>query len=142
MPVYATTQDLIDRYGEEEIVQLTDRDDPPADAVDTAVADAALEEADRMIDAYVGKRYALPVATPVPGLLKDLARNLARRYLHLFEPPDDVKAAHDRAMKMLDGISRGTVVLDAAGVQPAASGDRVRTTDPDRVFTGDSMKGF
>lgn len=68
---YATPQDLIDRFGERELVQLTD---PDLLAVNTAAVQRALDDAQAYLDGFVGRVYALPLAgctkpAPVPGNL-------------------------------------------------------------------------
>ena len=67
---YASQQDLIDRFGETELKQLTDRD--LDDAIDAVVVEQALADADKTIDAYIGRRYDLPLAS-TPALLIGLA---------------------------------------------------------------------
>ncbi|MBP6543227.1 MAG: DUF1320 family protein, partial [Piscinibacter sp.] len=47
---YATQADMVARFGETEIVQLTDRVNMPPVAVDAAVLGLALESADAEID--------------------------------------------------------------------------------------------
>ena len=55
---YALQQDLIDRFGESELIQLTDRTNVPPTDVDDVVVGRALADADGTIDGYIGKKYA------------------------------------------------------------------------------------
>jgi phage gp36-like protein len=47
---YAVKQDMIDRFGQLEIQQLTDKRDPPAGAINDVVLGRALADADGDID--------------------------------------------------------------------------------------------
>ena len=141
MPFYATQQDLIDRIGAQRLIELTDRADPPANTIDATIVDAALTDADAMIDGYVGGRYDLPLAT-VPALLKKVAIDLAHYDLHLFDVPEAVADTHRVALRTLERISSGAVVLDVGGNEPPTGAGEAKTVGPDRVFTRDSLVGF
>ena len=68
--MYASLADLIARAGEAEIRQTADRNlDGTAD---TDVVNAALTDADNLINGYLRARYSLPLAT-TPALVKTWA---------------------------------------------------------------------
>jgi len=136
---YATQQDLIDRFGNDELLQLADRD--LDDAVDAAVVDGALADADELINTYIRKQYKLPLAT-APDRLVKLAADIARYNLHEEVPTEHVTKAYDDALKFLKDIAAGRAELDVAGVEPEAQGDAVKISASDRVFTSDTMEGF
>lgn len=117
---YTTPQALIDAFGEREIVELTDRAEPRADAVDYDVADGACARASVEIDAALAGRYALPLAV-VPELLQYLALDLARFYLHDHEPEQLVKTRFDNARATLRelALGRASLGVDLAGVPVA-----------------------
>jgi phage gp36-like protein len=77
---YATQQDMQDRYGAPRLVQLTDRADPPAGAIDTVLLARHLDDAAAVIDGYLVGRYLLPLAT-YPAVLKVHNCTLAYRSL-------------------------------------------------------------
>lgn len=116
---YATLQDLIDRFGEDELVQLTDRAAVPTDAIDAVVVERALDDARRLIDGYVAGRYRLPL-DPVPDLVRRIACDLARYYLQSNKPTELVKDSYKEAVRLLEKVAAGAVTLQAAGVEPAA----------------------
>ena len=58
---YATQQDMIDRFGELELVQLTDTVNIPPCAVNTARVEVKLGDAQAFVDGYVGQVYRLPL---------------------------------------------------------------------------------
>lgn len=136
---YATQQNLTDRFGETELLQLADRDDDGA--VDAAIVAAALGEADALIDSYVGRRYDLPLAS-VPPVLTNLACAIARHLLHKDFPTEAVRKAYEDALRVLREISTGTAVLDVGGSEPAGNEVVVLTDGPDKVFGRDALKGF
>lgn len=139
---YATQADMVERFGEAALVDLTDRATPPAGAIDAAVLADALADSDAMIDGYLLGRYLLPLAT-TPALLKDLAKAIAIYKLHGDTVADKIRTDYQDALKTLDKIAAGTIRLNVAGVEPASSGATgVKVTDRPRDFTPDNLKGF
>ncbi len=132
---YAVAADLTARFGEPEIIQLTDRDG--FGVVDAARVNQVLAEADAEIDGYLAKRYSLPLAS-VPPLLTRLACDIARETLYTDAPTDTVKDRAATARKILRDIATGLVELGLAAsvtAAPAAASIGVRTRkrlfDPD-----------
>lgn len=138
---YATVQDLTDRFGEAELIALTDRADPPAGAVDATVAAKALDDASQLIDGYLAGRYALPLAS-VPSLLVTLCGDIARYRLHTDSAEGEPKARYDDAIRLLRDISGGRLTLQIAGAEPAATGGQVLHAAPERVFTAATLGGL
>jgi phage gp36-like protein len=114
--VYASQQDMIKAFGERELVDLTDRNDPRTHLVDAEVVTAALEAASAKIDGYIGNRYKLPLAT-VPAVLKGACCDLARYELWDINAPEIVVQRRKDAIQLLKDISNGVLGLgaDAAG---------------------------
>ena len=138
---YAVLQDLIDRFGEEELIELTDRADPPTGLVDATIVAGALADADELINSYVARRYDLPLS-PVPSRLVQMAANIARFNLYTDDPMDSVKESHARAINFLKDIAAGRAVLDVAGSEPAGLGSAVLTNGSAPTFTKKNMEGF
>lgn len=132
---YATQQDLIERFGETELIQLTDRAEPPSGAIDAAVIARALADADDQINAYLAARYTVPMS-PAPKLLTRLAADLARYALYEDRVTEIVRQRFDAAIAQLKDIAAGKASLgvDAAGDEPASSGGPEAEAN-DRVFT-------
>jgi phage gp36-like protein len=61
---YATAQDFINRFGEKEANQLSNRNSPTLTTPNTDRLDLALEAASGIIDSWLSGRYAVPVAIP------------------------------------------------------------------------------
>lgn len=139
---YASLQQLIDRFGEQVLLDLTDRASPAVGAIDPAVVDRALADTDAAIDGYLAGRYALPLVD-VPPRVVDLALTIAIYKLHPFEPDPKITRDYEQAMKALLAIARGEERLPLAGAEPAATGNSgVVTNDRERPFTEDNLKGF
>lgn len=136
---YIVQQDLIDRFGEAELKELADRDSDGA--IDTEVVAAAIADADRLIDGYVGKKYDLPLAA-APAILQQLSADIARYKLHKDAPTETVRNNYQDALRQLRDIAAGNLVLDVAGAEPARAGGTVQFDAPDRVFTNDTLKGL
>lgn len=139
---YATQQDLIDRYGEEEIVQLTDRADPPQGAIDATAVTRALEDASHEIDGYLAARYTLPLTT-TPQVLVRLACDIARYRLYDDRATEAVTQRYRDAVRFLEAIARGQVNLglDASAQAPATSGGPDFSA-PDRVFSAETLADY
>jgi phage gp36-like protein len=139
---YASQSDLVERYGTDMLINLTDRATPPVDAIDAGVVTRGLEDADAAIDGYLKGRYALPLSV-TPPLLRDLAQAITIYKLHRDTAAEKIRNDYTDALKTLSLIASGTIRLDVAGVEPAASGaSGVRTSDRARDMTPDNMKGF
>ena len=137
---YATQQNLVDRFGESEILKISDRDGDGA--IDAGVVAKALADADAEIDSYIGKRYALPLAS-VPARVVALAEDLALYKLYPSNPSDDVVNYRNDAIAFLRDVARGTAVLPGLdGADPAPVSAGVEVAGPERVFSRDTLKGF
>lgn len=114
---YATVQNLVDRFGEVEIARLTTAEGQPVDAIDAAAAQLALDDATAEIESYLRKRYATPVAAPVPQELVRACALIARYNLSFGEqkqPSEQTTRQREQIVAWLRDISAGKVLLDLA----------------------------
>lgn len=130
---YCTRQNMIDRYGELEILQLTDRDD--TGIIDDQVLTQAIDDASAEIDGYLGGRYQLPLAN-VPSVLEHLACNIARYHLWADGASEAVKQRRDEAVKFLTAIAAGRVSLGLSD-----SGTRATPSDGAQMESGGRIFG-
>lgn len=142
---YAAPQDLLNRYPNRDLVQLTN-EDPAAQTVDTAVLQQALDDASAEIDSYLGGRFALPLSDP-PAVLNRLAADVAIYRLQALRPLHDLTDArrrYDDAIAMLTRVAGGELTLGIAADdrEPRIADGAERTQAPARVFSRDSLKGF
>lgn len=136
---YATQQNLVDRFGSEELLALADRDGD--DAVDTAVVDAALADADALIDSYIGRRYTLPLAS-TPARLVTVAATIARYELAADRPTEQMRQDYDDAVAWLRDVAAGRAELQIEGDEPTGEAVTIKTSGPERVFSRTTLRGF
>lgn len=142
---YAAPQDLINRYPNRDLVQLSN-EDPAAQSIDTAVLQQALDDASAEIDGYLGARFTLPLSAP-PEVLNRLAADVAIYRLQALRPLHDLTDArrrYDDAIAMLTKVAAGELTLGIAagqGETQIANGAE-QAEGPARVFSRASLKGF
>lgn len=136
---YALQADMQTALGDDELIQLTDRADPPVGAIDAAVLTRALEAADGEIDSYLAARYTLPLAS-VPTILRDCAVDIARYRLHDRGVPDRVKDAYKDRIAWLLNVSKGVASLgiNTDDLTPASAG-LPEMTSGGRVFARETI---
>lgn len=137
---YAVQQDLIDRFGQQELIELTDRNN--TGSIDATVLGKALADADATINGYLASRYTLPLST-VPSVIVRFAGDIARYYLYDDRVTEQVATRYADAIKFLKDVAAGNVNLgvDASNVAAAPTGG-VQINAPDRVFTADSLSDY
>lgn len=106
--MYTSQADMEDRFGAEEMIQLTDR--TGTGVIDVAVLDRAIADADAEIDGYLASRYQLPLAETPPALTR-IASDIARYLLYDDAATDSVSDRYDNAVKFLRSVARGDVSL-------------------------------
>lgn len=140
--MYASAQDLQDRYPESDLQQLTD---PAGQVVVVARLERALGDAAAEIDGYLQGRYPLPLPQ-VPEVLKLLACDIAMYRLQALRPMnslEDARKRYEDAVAFLRRASRGEVQLglsqEQAPAQEAAGPEFVGAV---RTFDRTSMRGL
>jgi phage gp36-like protein len=133
---YATGQDLIDRFGEQEVINLTDRD--RLGVVDATVASQALVATADEIDGYLAGRYSLPLQ-PVPRVLIGVACDIARYRLCGAEVnvTEDIRSRYKDAVRFLEHVAAGRISLGGmpgGGAAPVA-GPAVLVSAGDSLFS-------
>jgi phage gp36-like protein len=121
MKPYATIVQAVDRLGESELVQLTDR--LGTGEVDNDRLTAALVSASVEIDSHIGTRYSIPVMIdPVPLTLVEACIDMAVYKLSRGAVilTDEVKSIYDRHVKWLQMVAAGKVSI---GIPAPAEGD-------------------
>ncbi|GBR09503.1 gp436 family protein [Gluconobacter frateurii] len=116
---YASVSDMIDRFGERELIANTTPEGMPKNGIDQAKVTLALTNASSLIDSYLNRRFATPLATP-PNSIADACCRIARYALAqtgASQPTEQMRLDRKDAVEWLTHISRGTVTLD--GQTPA-----------------------
>lgn len=131
---YASKANMLTRFGENEVIALTDRQN--LGVIDDTVLDGALAEADAEIDPYLAPRHKLPLAN-VPKILTGFACDIARYRLcgAGVTETDEVRNRYKDAIKFLDSVASGklglgldatnNIAAPANTVQFSAPGGRV-----------------
>ncbi|WP_175716545.1 gp436 family protein [Burkholderia anthina] len=161
---YAVVDDMIDRFGREELTQLTDRDNIPPSVIDEARVQIALDDASMAVDGFIGQIYRLPLRgclkPRVPGqapeyaappVLVRLTCDIARFYLYDdLSPENEVHRRYQHAKKDLQAIADGTSMLSCPwGGSPgdlvaadAQQGMEVRHDFAPRAVRDETLRGF
>ena len=126
--MYASKQDILDRYGEDLLWTIArraaDPDDPESeDALDDTAIERALSDATDEINARLNARYELPLPT-IPTLLSRSCVDLA--VFNLATGPElseEIEKRANRATTLLSQIGTGKVDLGLPKAQkPLPSG--------------------
>ena len=142
---YATAQDVINRYPNRDLVQLTN-EDPAATTINVTPITQALSDASAEIDGYIEGRFSLPLTDP-PAVLTRLATDIAMYRMQTLRPLHDLEDARKRyedAVAMLGKVASGelTLGLAADGQEPPIAGAVETVNGPNRVFNRGNLKGY
>ena len=134
---YATVEDMVARFSELEVIQLTDRNQDGL--IDEDVAAVALADATAEIDAYLG-RFKRPF-TDVPPILKRLCCDIARYRLTAANGvliTDEIRNRYKiDVLDLLRAMAKGEVQLGVDG-----SGEEVAAGEDGIVFVNGKNKVF
>jgi len=137
---YCTTDNLIDRYGADELLRLTDRDNNGF--IDEQAVSAAIEDASDLIDGYLGGRYTLPLSV-VPSVLIKICADIARFNMYDHTVPETVDKNNKAAMDFLKSVGKGEVRLGLSDSNESpASDDQIQIQSEEGVFSRRNSKGF
>lgn len=132
--MYATTADMIVRFGQAEVLALSDPED--TGEVDQGVLDVAISDASAEIDSYLAGRYRLPL-DPRPKHLTRICCDIARYRMtgDDRQETDPIVVRYRAAIRYLELVASGKVTLGPAedGITPS-SDNAVQFTQGERVF--------
>ncbi|WP_417656187.1 gp436 family protein [Pseudidiomarina aestuarii] len=137
---YCLVTDLIARFGEQELIALTDRDG--TGTVVEVVAQHAIQDASALIDGYLLGRYDLPLQ-PAPTVLTPICADIARYQLYDNEAPAVVTKRYETAIQFLKSVGKGEVTLGVndAGAAPGST-DLPEIQSGGNIFNRKNSKGF
>lgn len=143
---YATVQDMINRFGEAEMIQLSD---PDIAVVRADRVQRALDDAQAMMDGHIGAVYRLPLTgcvkptptaqdprattlVPPPDLTR-MQCQLARYYLHDDHATERARVDYEDAVAQLKSIATGkaTITCPWGGVPGTAAGEQASVNGED-----------
>lgn len=141
---YTDQAALVDRYGEQELVQVTDKGELLTGEINSTVVSRALADADAIIESYVGARYVVPMA-PVPAVVVEKACVIARYKLHEDHASELIRKDYESAIAWLRDVAAGRAVIVGA-VVPGSTSDgnfsAVAVGAPVGVFSGDVLEAM
>ncbi|TVR05961.1 MAG: DUF1320 domain-containing protein [Salinarimonadaceae bacterium] len=136
--MYASLADMVERYGEVELLRLSVIDGPtPEDIADLRVearVSRAIATAGDIVDSYLRKRYSTPLATP-PASIVEATCVLARHWLSTsgsVNPSDSVTTAVAQTRAWLGRIATGDVTIE--GLAPVAQSAAARVSDRPKIY--------
>lgn len=144
--MYATVSDMIARFGETQILRLSNPENRETEIVDEAKVNIALGDASVLIDGYIRGRYLVPIAVPPADIVR--ATCILARYdlsdTERSSPSDEMSKGRADVIKWLEAISKELVNLDIPVAAPAgpAVGSGPRMSDRERIMSLDSLRGF
>lgn len=142
---YAIQSDISDRYGDEALYRVADRDRNEvldAEAIERALVDATAE-----VDTYLSQRYVVPL-DPVPRVVVRLVVDIA--FYRLAQSAealtDEIRQRYDDAIALLLHMAKGVVGLGEGATETAdggeVKGDILAPSNPERLFTRNKMRGL
>jgi phage gp36-like protein len=148
---YAQPSDIISRYPNRDLVQLTN-EDPTAQTINEAALQTFLNDASSEIDTYLESRLELPLQTiDTPARLVNLCVVIAIYLMQQLRPlhdMEDCRKRYDDAIKVLTLFKNGelTLGLSVGGAEPqnqpddavVIAGGGFKT----RVFSRGKLRGF
>lgn len=140
--MYATQQDMIDRFGEDVLIELTDRTNTPASSIDATVIATALNDASVLADGYLKPVLQLPLSV-VPDVLVKIVADIALYYLYgdKADKESAVTRHYNEAIETLEKVAKGLIQISTGAQTPeAAGGGQIKASAPGRVFTRDSLR--
>ena len=149
--MYSSATDIKRLISEATLLQLCDDDNVGAiveSPSNTAYLNivAAIEQADALINTYIGGRYTVPVTlVPLPQILRDASGNLA--VCNLFDRrremdvPEGVERRRKSILQLLKDIAAGTAEIAELSTS-ASVAIHTNKTAADRMFTDTLLNTF
>jgi phage gp36-like protein len=139
-PGYMDIAGFVARAGLDLTIELTD--EAGRGAIDGQVLEAALLDAQALIDSYLAGIYELPLALPAPAPLPQLTYDLALARLYKHGLPEQVGVRAAEARKLLADIAARKSQLSVPAAPSTAAPAPVLFQDGERLFSRESLKGF
>ncbi|MGL4938434.1 gp436 family protein [Shewanella sp.] len=135
---YATIDDLVMRFGAQELEQLAPGLSPGS--INDALVQAAIMDACAEIDSYIGQRYTLPLAN-TPEIMVGVTCDLARFRLYAVNPIEEVTERYNQRIAFLRDVSAGKAGIPVPAVQDGG-GFIAAINTPGRLFTRETLSDY
>ena len=140
MSIFADLAAMQARFEARDLLQLTD--DENTGAIVEARIDAALDSADALITGYVARRHRNTAQLAGNAILRDVACDYAFYLLWRSNPPEWVVERKKHALKQLEQIAAGTLLLDQGEETAPPRPGQILTSTADKRFGRDNLGGF
>jgi phage gp36-like protein len=132
---YATVQDMVDRFGETEMIRLSRPEDRDATTVLAAKVELAIADACGQIDDYLRGRPEKSIVRATCVLARyDLAKG------ERTDPTEPMRLDRKEVIAWLDGIAAGRINIDAPPAGELGS-TGARISDRTNVFDHQRLRG-
>jgi len=141
--MYATPDNMLSRFGQQDLTLLTEREDCVPGEINLALLEQALRDASAEINGYIAGRYVLPLTT-VPAVLERNCCDIARYFLYGDKAPEQVEKRYAAVVKFLTAVSKGDISLGLATTGETADQSElvISIESAGSVFGRKSAKGF
>lgn len=145
---YASLQDYIGFVGEQEALEQSNLDDPSLSLINESIILEWLAAASAEIDGHLAKKYTLPIPSPPPAMLSEIACVIARKNLDRYMRREHVQQDYKDVIDRLKRIAKGDEVLTGAdGIAPVQSdGSQLSGTvsfgGGNPIFTRETLRGY
>lgn len=137
---YCTRANLVDRFSETEIADLLDGNNDGQD--DQQKLPSRVQDAEALINGYLGTQYAVPITGTVPQAIVFIACDIVRYLLWDKRASEEVRNRYNDAVARLKDYSRGIMILPELDKPATNTTGGVDYYAEERVFTRDSLSGF
>lgn len=137
--MYATVARMVQRFGEQELIELTDTQAPYTRQIHVGRLQMAMDAANSEVDGYLSTRYAVPIAD-APLFVVSLACDLARYHAVVAgaRVTERDEARYKAAIRSLESIAKGTLSIgttpQGGDSSAASSADVVMVSGRQSVF--------
>lgn len=130
--MYANRDDMIECFGEREVLRLESMHQDGVQSLNRALGDAS----ERM-NSYLSSRYGVPMVKT--GQLKLCCCNIARYFLYFEKATDEVKERYKDEIKWLENVASGKVKVTFN--EPLSKEEMQKAYIAPATGIGDSYKG-
>lgn len=108
MGSYATIESMIETFGEEDLIEITDTEKPFKDQINVVKLQRAIDAANGEVDAHLSSKLSVPTVVNSP-FVQTLAHDIARYRAVLGNARESKrdKERYDDAVKNLEKINEG-----------------------------------
>lgn len=98
---------------EQDLIQLSNDDGEPSDAIDETTVAKAIAAAEATVDSYVGKQYTVPLTGTIDEAVKDASSFLAVYKMRMARDRlnEEWRDAYRDCMKWLKAVAEGDAVV-------------------------------